>query len=53
VGKSYAEAISRARLLTDEPGKSPLAWQGSQVSRVIAEVAAQAADGDGASSARA
>ena len=28
-----------ARLVTDEPGRSPIAWQGSQLSRVIAEVA--------------
>jgi 3-oxoadipate enol-lactonase len=41
VGAAYAQVISGARLLTDEPGRSPLAWQGSQVSRVIAEVAAE------------
>jgi pimeloyl-ACP methyl ester carboxylesterase len=33
----YAEAIPGARLETEEPGKSPLAWQGGQLSRVIAE----------------
>ena len=38
----YAEAIPGARLLGDEPGRSPLAWQGSQLSRVIAEVATEA-----------
>jgi pimeloyl-ACP methyl ester carboxylesterase len=32
----YAEAIPGARLATEEPGKSPLAWQGGQLSRVIA-----------------
>jgi len=37
---AYAAAIPGARLLTDEPGSSPLAWQGSQLSRVIADVAA-------------
>jgi pimeloyl-ACP methyl ester carboxylesterase len=42
VGEAYAAAIPGARLLTDEPGRSPLAWQGSQVSGVIAEVAAAA-----------
>jgi pimeloyl-ACP methyl ester carboxylesterase len=42
VGSAYAAAIPGARLITDEPGRSPVAWQGSQVSRVIAEVAAQA-----------
>jgi pimeloyl-ACP methyl ester carboxylesterase len=33
----YAEAIPGARLATEQPGKSPLAWQGGQLSRVIAE----------------
>ncbi|HTU97275.1 MAG TPA: alpha/beta hydrolase [Solirubrobacteraceae bacterium] len=42
VGEAYAEAINGARLVTDEPGRSPVAWQGSQLSRLIAEVAAQA-----------
>ena len=42
VGEAYAQAIPGARLITDEPGRSPIAWQGSQLSRVIAEVAAQA-----------
>ena len=35
----YAEAIPGARLVSEEPGKSPLAWQGGQLSRVIADVA--------------
>jgi pimeloyl-ACP methyl ester carboxylesterase len=39
LGEAYAAAIPGARLITDEPGSSPLAWQGSQLSRVIAEVA--------------
>jgi pimeloyl-ACP methyl ester carboxylesterase len=43
LGRAYAEAIPGARLVLDEPGASPLAWQGSQLSRVIAEVASQAA----------
>ena len=30
-----------ARLVLDEPGRSPIAWQGSQLSKVIAEVAAE------------
>lgn len=42
VGEAYARAIPGARLVTDEPGRSPIAWQGSQLSHVIAEVAAQA-----------
>ena len=45
VGEAYAAAIPGARLVTDEPGRSPIAWQGSQLSRIIAEVAAQAPEG--------
>jgi pimeloyl-ACP methyl ester carboxylesterase len=41
VGEAYARAISGARLVTDEPGRSPVAWQGSQLSKVIADVAAR------------
>jgi 3-oxoadipate enol-lactonase len=41
-GERYAEAIPGAELATEEPGKSPLAWQGGQLSRVIAETAARA-----------
>lgn len=42
VGEAYAAVIPGARLVTDEPGRSPLAWQGSQLSAVIADVAAEA-----------
>lgn len=42
VGEAYARAVPNARLVTDEPGRSPVAWQGSQLSRLIAEVAAEA-----------
>lgn len=42
VGEAYAAAIPGSRLVLDEPGRSPLAWQGSQLSRVIADVAARA-----------
>jgi pimeloyl-ACP methyl ester carboxylesterase len=42
VGERYAEAIPGARLVVEEPGQSPIAWQGGQLSKVIAEVAAQA-----------
>ena len=42
VGEAYAAAIARARLITDEPGRSPIAWQGSQLSKVIAEIASEA-----------
>jgi pimeloyl-ACP methyl ester carboxylesterase len=41
VGEAYAATIPGARLVTDEPGRSPIAWQGSQLSNVIAEVAAR------------
>jgi 3-oxoadipate enol-lactonase len=43
VGERYASAIPGSRLVVDEPGKSPIAWQGAQVSKLIAEVAEQAA----------
>ena len=39
VGWRYADAIPAARLLVEEPGRSPLAWQGGQLSRVLAELA--------------
>jgi len=42
VGEDYARVIPDARLVVEEPGKSPIAWQGGQLSRVVAEVAAQA-----------
>ena len=42
VGEDYANAIPGARLITDEPGRSPIAWQGSRLSAVIADVAAEA-----------
>jgi pimeloyl-ACP methyl ester carboxylesterase len=41
LGEAYAAAIPGARLVTDEPGRSPVAWQGSQLSRIIEEVAGQ------------
>jgi pimeloyl-ACP methyl ester carboxylesterase len=41
VGEAYAATIPGARLVLDEPGRSPIAWQGSQLSRLIAELAAK------------
>jgi pimeloyl-ACP methyl ester carboxylesterase len=41
VGEHYTEAIPGAELRTEEPGSSPLAWQGGQLSKVIAEAAAR------------
>ncbi len=42
VGEAYAAAIPGARLVLDEPGRSPIAWQGSQLSKLIAEIAEEA-----------
>ena len=42
VGEAYAAAIPGAKLVVDEPGRSPIAWQGAQVSKLIAEVAGRA-----------
>jgi pimeloyl-ACP methyl ester carboxylesterase len=39
VGERYAQAIPGARLVSEDEGDSPLAWQGAQVSKVIAELA--------------
>jgi pimeloyl-ACP methyl ester carboxylesterase len=39
-GERYADLIPNARLVSEEPGSSPLAWQGGQLSKVIAELAA-------------
>jgi pimeloyl-ACP methyl ester carboxylesterase len=39
IGERYAELIPGARLVSEEPGASPLAWQGGQLSKVIAELA--------------
>ena len=41
IGEAYAAAMPGARLVTDQPGHSPVAWQGSQLSKVISDVAAR------------
>lgn len=41
VAQRYAAEIPEARLVVEEEGKSPIAWSGGQLSKVIAEVAAQ------------
>jgi 3-oxoadipate enol-lactonase len=41
VAQEYARLLPRARLVVEEPGKPPLAWQGAQLSRAIAEFMAQ------------
>ncbi len=41
VGESYVRAIPRARLVVEDPGpppRSPIAWQGGQLSKVLAEL---------------
>ena len=42
VAERYAQELPDARLVSEEPGASPLAWQGGQLSRVLAELAARA-----------
>jgi pimeloyl-ACP methyl ester carboxylesterase len=43
VGERYAQAIPGARLIVEEPGRSPIAWQGGRVSRALLELAERAA----------
>jgi pimeloyl-ACP methyl ester carboxylesterase len=38
VGERYAAAIPGAKLVVEEPGSSPIAWQGGQLSKVLAEL---------------
>jgi pimeloyl-ACP methyl ester carboxylesterase len=42
VGERYAAEIPGAEARTEDPGSSPLAWQGGQLSKIIAEAAARA-----------
>lgn len=42
VGEAWAERIGGAELRTEDEGSSPLAWQGGQLSKVIAEAAERA-----------
>jgi pimeloyl-ACP methyl ester carboxylesterase len=45
VGEAYARTIPDARLIVEDAGpppRSPLAWQGGQLSRVLAELTARA-----------
>lgn len=39
---AYAEALSRAELVSEDEGESPLAWQGGKLSRALATFYAQA-----------
>ncbi len=36
LGERYAAAIAGAKLVVEEPGSSPIAWQGGQLSKVLA-----------------
>jgi pimeloyl-ACP methyl ester carboxylesterase len=36
VGERYAAAIPDAQLAVEEPGSSPIAWQGGQLSKLLA-----------------
>jgi pimeloyl-ACP methyl ester carboxylesterase len=38
---AYAAAIPNAELVVEDEGRSPLAWQGGQLSRAVAELAAR------------
>ncbi len=44
VGERWAEALG-CGLVVEEPGESPIAWQGSQLSKVVVELASRAAPG--------
>ncbi len=37
IAEAWADRLPSARLVSEEPGKSPLAWQGGRLSRVIAD----------------
>ena len=39
---AYAEALPQARLVSEGPGESPLAWQGGKLSRALASFYAEA-----------
>jgi pimeloyl-ACP methyl ester carboxylesterase len=42
VGEAYAAAIPGAVLLVEDPGRSPIAWQGGQLSLAIEQLSARA-----------
>jgi 3-oxoadipate enol-lactonase len=43
LARRYADAIAGAELIVEEPNRSPIAWQGGQLSSAIAALAARAA----------
>ncbi len=42
LGEDYAELLPHGRLVVEDEGSSPLAWQGGRLSKVIAGLAAEA-----------
>ena len=42
VAAAYAESLPQARLISEEEGASPLAWQGGRLAREIASFCAEA-----------
>src|SRR3954454_13000831 len=42
IGEAYAERLPHARLVSEDPGSSPLAWQGARLSKAIAEFLGEA-----------
>lgn len=43
IAEAWAEGLPQARLVSEEPGESPLAWQGGRLSREIAAFCAEPA----------
>jgi 3-oxoadipate enol-lactonase len=43
IAEAYAEALPMARLVAEQEGESPLAWQGGRLSREIAAFCADPA----------
>jgi pimeloyl-ACP methyl ester carboxylesterase len=43
VAEAWAEHLPRGRLIAEEPGEPPLAWQGGKLSRAIADFCAEPA----------
>jgi pimeloyl-ACP methyl ester carboxylesterase len=41
IGEAYADRLPNGRLVSEEPGASPLAWQGARLSKAIAEFLAE------------
>ena len=42
IGEAFANAIPGSQLVVEEEGKSPIAWQGSQLSKIIGQVTEEA-----------